>query len=835
MTTRQYSSRSQQSTLTGSISSGDTTMTVVSGTGLLGGVTIPGGRTFTLVIDPDTALEEIVDATAVSTNTFTLTRAIDGSSAQAHSAGAVVRHMAIGRDFREANAHIENTTTAHGITLADLVKTTDTGTVDSTMILDGTILNADINASAAIADTKLATISTASKVSNSATTAASANTASAIVARDASGNFTAGTITADLTGTASAATLAAAATALATGRTIALTGDVTGTTGSFDGTGNATMTSAIAAGVIVNADINASAAIAYSKLDLNGTITSADIVDGTIVNTDINASAAIALSKLAVDPLARANHTGTQTASTVSDFDTQVRTSRLDQMAAPTAALPLNAQKITGLADPIDAQDAVTLNYITTEKGAVNGIASLDGSGLVPTAQLPALAITNTSVVASQVAMLALTAEIGDIAVRTDLNKSFILTATPSTSLVNWQELLTPTDSVLSVDGNTGVVSLSGTYLNKTTGQLLGNLDANSFTVSGLAAPVSSADAATKVYVDAVAGSATAAAASAAAAASSYDDFDDRYLGPKATPPTVDNDGNPLGTGALYWNTVTSEMYAWTGSAWGSISSTAAIYRYRFIAAGGETSVSGTDALSQTLAYLPGKEQVYLNGVLLIRTTDYTATDGTSITGLAALVVSDILEIITFTAFSLVTAIENTIIDAKGDLIVGTAADTVGRLAVGTDTYILSANSAEATGLQWIANDTGDIEGVVTGTDSGLSGGVTSGTATLRLKLEFDAETGTTYTLVAGNLNQLVTLNNASPITLTVPPSVFSAGDVINIAQIGAGQVTLAEGAGVTITSTGATADAPELRAQYSAASIICTAADTFLVVGDIA
>jgi hypothetical protein len=173
-------------------------------------------------------------------------------------------------------------------------------------------------------------------------------------------------------------------------------------------------------------------------------------------------------------------------------------------------------------------------------------------------------------------------------------------------------------------------------------------------------------------------------------------------------------------------------------------------------------------------------------------------------------------------------------IDAKGDLIVGTGDDTFSRLAAGTDTYILSANSAEATGLQWIANDTGDITGITTGTDSGLSGGATSGTVTLRQKLEFDAETGTTYTLVAGNLNQLVTLNNASAITLTVPPSVFSAGDVINIAQIGAGKVTLAEGAGVTITSTGATADAPELRAQYSAASIICTAGDTFLVIGDI-
>jgi hypothetical protein len=140
------------------------------------------------------------------------------------------------------------------------------------------------------------------------------------------------------------------------------------------------------------------------------------------------------------------------------------------------------------------------------------------------------------------------------------------------------------------------------------------------------------------------------------------------------------------------------------------------------------------------------------------------------------------------------------------------------------------------TGSAWVASGaTGDIEGITTGTDSGLSGGVTSGTAVLRLKLEFDAETGTTYTLVAGNLNQLVTLNNASSITLTVPPSVFSAGDVINIAQIGVGQVTLSQGAGVTINSTGATATAPKLRARYSAASIICTASNTFLVVGDIA
>ncbi len=98
-----------------------------------------------------------------------------------------------------------------------------------------------------------------------------------------------------------------------------------------------------------------------------------------------------------------------------------------------------------------------------------------------------------------------------------------------------------------------------------------------------------------------------------------------------------------------------------------------------------------------------------------------------------------------------------------------------------------------------------------------------------------NAQTGTTYTLVAGDLNDLVTLNNASAITLTVPPSVFSANDIINIAQIGAGQVTFAQGAGVTITSTGASSSAPKCRARYSAATVICTASNTFLVIGDIA
>lgn len=100
--------------------------------------------------------------------------------------------------------------------------------------------------------------------------------------------------------------------------------------------------------------------------------------------------------------------------------------------------------------------------------------------------------------------------------------------------------------------------------------------------------------------------------------------------------------------------------------------------------------------------------------------------------------------------------------------------------------------------------------------------------------MSFNAQTGTTYTLVAGDLGKWVTLSNASSITLTVPPSVFATGNIINIQAIGAGQVTLAQGAGVTITSTGATASSPALRVQYSAATIICTGSNTFTVVGDL-
>ena len=94
-----------------------------------------------------------------------------------------------------------------------------------------------------------------------------------------------------------------------------------------------------------------------------------------------------------------------------------------------------------------------------TEKGAANGVATLDANGKLPTSQLPPLAVSDTFVVASEAAMLALTAQRGDIAVRTDINQTFILSAEPATSLANWQQLLSPSTGVTSVFGRTGAVS----------------------------------------------------------------------------------------------------------------------------------------------------------------------------------------------------------------------------------------------------------------------------------------------------------------------------------------------------------------------------------------
>ena len=284
------------------------------------------------------------------------------------------------------------------------------------------------------------------------------------------------------------------------------------------------------------------------------------------------------------------------TSNVVGETETQTLTNKTLTSATLGGDLAAGANKITGLGDPVSAQDAATKNY--TDTAATSQVAQA-------TTQATNAATSATAAAASATA--ASTSESNSANSATASANSAASASSSQTASASSETNAAASAAAALASQNAAASSASAASASET-------------------ASASSQTAAASSETNAAA-SAVAAAASAASAAATYDSFDDRYLGVFATEPTTDNDGNALVEGTLYFDSTDDAMHVYDGAAW--------------------------------------------------------------------------LEVNTG------TFIAETLIDAKGDLVVGSADNTAARLAVGTDGFVLTADAAEATGVKWAASSGG--------------------------------------------------------------------------------------------------------------------------------
>ena len=490
---------------------------------------------------------------------------------------------------------------------------------------------------------------------------------------------------------------------------------------------------------IIGGSTPAAATVTNLTVNTAATIASADINAGTIDGAVIGGAVAQTITGTTVTSTVgfvggltgnvTGNTTGTHTGAVVGN----VTGNLTGNVTASTGTSTFNdvtingglnmdassAATITNLTSPTNAGDAATKGYVDTSIS--NLVAS--APGVLDTLDELAAALGDdanfaTTVTNSIATKLALAGGTMSGAIAMGTNKI--------TGLGN------PT---ANQDAATKAYVDTADALNlaKSGGTMSGAIAMGTNKITGMGDPTNAQDAATKNYIDVLFGSTTTAAASAATAttqagiattqagiattqagiattqagiattqaglaAASYDAFDDRYLGSKSTVPTLDNDGNALLTGALYWNSVGNVMYVYTGSSWAAAGSAVngTSERSVYTATSGQTTFSAT--------YDVGYVDVYLNGAKLVATSDFTANDGVTVVLATGATTGDVIDIVAYAAFELANVYTQAQSDARFLRISNNLSDlasaSTARTNLGLGTAATTASSAYATAAQ---------------------------------------------------------------------------------------------------------------------------------------